>query len=67
MIDGGGRGMGEGEGASIEVGRKRGEGGDFSSVADPDPGFGAFLIPGSGIRDEQPESYFRELRKNFLG
>ncbi len=47
------------------------------SVADPDPVSGAFLIPGSGmgknqdpgsrIRDEQPESYFRELRKNFLG
>jgi hypothetical protein len=24
---------------------------DKSSVADPDPGFGAFLTPGSGIRD----------------
>ncbi len=23
----------------------------FCSVADPDPGFGAFLTPGSGIRD----------------
>ncbi len=35
-----------------------------------DPGSGAFLTPGSGIRfgirDEQPGSYFRELRNNFL-
>ncbi len=50
-----------------------------SSVADPDPRSGAFLNldPGSGmgkksgsgirIRDEQPESYFRELRKHFFG
>ncbi len=45
------------------------------SVADPDPGSGAFLTPGSGmgkksgsgIRDEQPGSYFRELKKQFLG
>jgi hypothetical protein len=44
-----------------------------SSVADLDPGSGAFLTPGSGmgkirirIRDEQPGSYFRELR-NFFG
>jgi hypothetical protein len=39
-----------------------------SSVGDPDPGSGAFLIPGSGmgknpepgsgIRDEHPGSYF---------
>jgi hypothetical protein len=48
-----------------------------SSVADPDPGSGSFLTPKSGmgkksgsgsgirIRDEQPGSYFRELR-NFL-
>jgi hypothetical protein len=46
------------------------------SVADPDPGSGAFLIPGSGmgrksasgsgIRDEQPGSYFLELRNHFL-
>jgi hypothetical protein len=37
------------------------------SVADPDPGSGALLTPGSGIRirDEQPGSYFRELRNNF--
>jgi hypothetical protein len=35
-----------------------------SSVADP--GSGAFLTPGSGIRDEQRGSYFRELRDNFL-
>jgi hypothetical protein len=32
-----------------------------------DPGSGAFLTPGSGIRDEQPGSYFRELRNKFLG
>jgi len=37
------------------------------SVADPDPGSGAFLTPGSGLRDEQPGSYFLELRKHFLG
>jgi hypothetical protein len=46
------------------------------SVADPDPGSGAFLTPGSGIRDgrksasesgirdEQPGSYFLELRNH---
>jgi hypothetical protein len=53
----------------------------FCSVADPDPRSGASLAPGSGfrclfgpkkhirirIRDEQPGSYFRELRNNFLG
>jgi hypothetical protein len=45
----------------------------------PDPGSGAFLTPGSmvrytewvknriWIRDEQPGSYFRELRNQFLG
>jgi hypothetical protein len=37
------------------------------SDADPDPGSGAFLTPGSGIRDEPFRSYFRELRNNFLG
>jgi hypothetical protein len=45
------------------------------SVADLDPGSGAFLTPGSGmdkksgsgIRNEQPGSYFLELRKHFLG
>jgi hypothetical protein len=43
------------------------------SVADPDPGSGAFLTPGSGIRDPGFEmgkksiSGFRELRNNFLG
>jgi hypothetical protein len=47
-----------------------------TSVADPDPGLGAFLIPGSrirdgrksasGIRDEQPGSYFLELRNHFF-
>ena len=48
------------------------------SVADPDPGLGTFLTPGSGIRDgrksvsgsgirdEQPGSYFLELRNHFL-
>ncbi len=47
------------------------------SVADPDPGLGTFLTPGSGIRDgrksasgsgirdEQPGSYFLELRNHF--
>jgi hypothetical protein len=45
------------------------------SVADPDPGSGAFLTPGSGmdkksgsgIRNDQPGSYFLELRNHFLG
>jgi hypothetical protein len=44
-----------------------------------DPGSGAFLTPGSGmgkksgsgsgirIQDERPGSYFRELKKQFLG
>jgi hypothetical protein len=44
-----------------------------------DPGTGAFLTPGSGrgkksgfgseirIRDEQPGSYFLELRNHFFG
>ncbi len=51
--------------------------GDVNSVADPDPGSGAFLTPGSGmgrksasgsgIRDEQPVSYFLELRNHFFG
>jgi hypothetical protein len=27
------------------------------SVADPDPGSSAFLTPGSGNRDEQPEDH----------
>jgi hypothetical protein len=46
------------------------------SVADPDPESGAFLTPGSGdvykiririrIGDEQPGSYFQELRHSFL-
>ena len=50
------------------------------SVADPDPGsgIGCFLTPGfgirdgrksasgSGIRDEQPRSYFLELRNHFF-
>jgi hypothetical protein len=37
-----------------------------------DPGSGAFLTPGSGmgkksgIRDEKPGSYFRELRNRFF-
>ncbi len=48
-----------------------------SSVADPDPGSGAFLTPGSGmgrksaygsgIRDKQPGSYFLELRNHLFG
>ncbi len=50
----------------------------ITSVADPDPGLGAFLTPGSGIRDgrksasgsgirdEQPGSYFLELRNHFF-
>jgi hypothetical protein len=48
------------------------------SVADPDPGLGTFLTPGSGIRDgrksasgsgirdEQPGSYFLKLRNHFF-
>jgi|688.fasta_scaffold785136_1 hypothetical protein len=48
-------------------------------VADPNPGSGAFLTPGSEIwdpgwvkiririRDEYPGSYFREFRNHFVG
>jgi hypothetical protein len=36
-----------------------------SSVADPDPRSGAFLIPGSGSRDKYPGSYFSELGMVF--
>jgi hypothetical protein len=52
----------------------------LSSVADPDPGSGAFLTPGSGIRNRIfsysrisdrgsriPNPYFLELSDNFLG
>jgi hypothetical protein len=31
-----------------------------------DPGLGTFLTPGSGIRDEQPGSYFLEFRNHFF-
>jgi hypothetical protein len=52
------------------------------SVADPDPGSGAFLTPGSGIWDPEsgmvffripdlgsriPRPYFKELFDNFFG
>ena len=37
------------------------------SVADPDPGSGAFLTLGSGIRNEKPGSYFLKLRNHFWG
>ncbi len=37
------------------------------SVADLDPGSGAFLTAGSGIRNEHPGSYFRELRNKCFG
>jgi hypothetical protein len=50
---------------------------NLGRVADPDPGSGAFLIPGSGIqirdpgkiwiRDEHPRSFLRELRNSILG
>ncbi len=33
----------------------------YTSFADPNPESGAFLTPGSRIRDEHPGSYFREL------
>jgi hypothetical protein len=54
----------------------------FTSVADPDPGSGAFLTPGSGIRNgffpdpgsrisdpgsRMPRPYFEELFDNFFG
>ncbi len=39
----------------------------LNSVADPDPGSGAFLTPGSGIRYEQPGSYFLELINHYVG
>ncbi len=38
-----------------------------TSVADPDPGSGAFLTPRFGIRDEQPKSYFLEHGNHFSG
>jgi len=49
-----------------------------TSFSDPNPGSGAFMTSGSGIRDpgsaiririqdEQPRSYFRELKKQFFG
>jgi hypothetical protein len=41
-----------------------------TSVADPDPGSGAFLCffdPVIRIQDENPRAYFRELGNNFLG
>jgi hypothetical protein len=53
-----------------------------ASVADPNPGSGAFLTPGSGIRDQEwvfsgsrisdpgsriPRPYFEELFDNFFG
>jgi hypothetical protein len=50
----------------------------FASVADPDPGSGIGCLfdpgirdgrksaSGSGIRDEQPGSYFLELRNHFF-
>jgi hypothetical protein len=44
----------------------RGQKGTGSRIPDPDPGLGAFLTPGSGIRDEQPGSYFLELRNQFF-
>jgi hypothetical protein len=37
------------------------------SVADLDPESGAFLTPGSGIRNEQPGSYFLERKNHFFG
>ncbi len=45
------------------------------SVADPDPGYGTFLTPGSGIlnrffpdlESRIPNPYFWELSDNFLG
>ncbi len=52
---------------------------EYFSVADQDPGSGAFLTPGSGIQDgkkegsgsgirnEHPGSNFLELRNHFLG
>jgi hypothetical protein len=49
----------------------------FVSVADPDPGSGAFLTPGSGIRNgfipdpgsriPDPKPIFLKLCDNFLG
>jgi hypothetical protein len=47
----------------------------MGSVADPDPGSGAFLTSGSGIRNrffpylgsQIPNPYFRDLCEYFLG
>ncbi len=38
------------------------------TVADPDTGFGAFLIPGFEMgKKSGPESNFQDLRNHFLG
>jgi hypothetical protein len=39
----------------------------YSGVVVPNPGSGAFFTPGSGIRDEQPGSYFLQLGNHFFG
>ncbi len=39
----------------------------ISSVADPDPGLGAFLTPGSRIRDGRKSAYGSGIRDEHLG
>jgi hypothetical protein len=41
--------------------------GSGSATLVADPGSGAFLTPGCGIRDEHPGSYIRELRIKIFG
>jgi hypothetical protein len=54
----------------IQRNKKREDHSDPNSVADSDPGFGVGKKSGFGsgirIRDEQPGSYFRALKNNFL-
>jgi hypothetical protein len=64
----------------LTIGRNADAGITFFSVADPDPGSGIGYLfdpwirdpgwrksaSGSGIRDEQPGSYFLELRNHFF-
>jgi hypothetical protein len=62
---------------TLEITRKLQKINYFRSVADPDPGSGAILTLGSGIRDgekvrirtrdEHSESYFQKLKHHFIG
>jgi hypothetical protein len=50
------------------MGQGQGQQQEEISVADQVPGSGAFVTPGSGMgKKSRSRSYFRKLRKNFLG